>query len=42
MSWNDKILIVGFKLKDLFSINKQITIINIIMKTEAKVCIWFS
>ena len=39
MSWNDKILIVGFKLKDLFSINKQITIINIIMKTEAKVCI---
>ena len=42
MSWNDKILIVGFKLKDLFSINKQITIISIIMKTEAKVCIWFS
>ena len=39
MSWNDKILIVGFKLKDLFSINKQITIISIIMKTEAKVCI---
>ena len=30
------IFIIGFKLKDFFSINKQITIITIVMQTQAK------
>ena len=35
-SWRVEISIIGFKVKDLFSMNKQTTIITIIMETQAK------
>ena len=36
------IFYVGFKFKDFFSINKQITIISIIMQTQAKFSVCFA
>ena len=36
------VFIVGFKSKDFFSINKQITIISIIVQTQANFCVCFS
>ena len=42
LSWKVNIFIVSFKLKDFFSINKQITIISIIMQTQTKFCVCFT
>ena len=42
MSWKVKSFIVSFKFKDFFSINKQINIISIIMRTQKKFYICFS
>ena len=37
-NWND-VLIIGFKLRDFYSINKQTTIITIVMQIQAKFCL---
>ena len=46
MSWKVNIFIVSFKLKDFFSfysiINKQITVISIIIQTQAKCLVCFT
>ena len=42
LSWKVNIFIADIKLKDFFSINKQITIISIIMHFETKFCVCFT
>ena len=37
-----KIFISGFKLKDFFTINKQVAAIRITMQTQTKCCVCFN
>ena len=42
LSWKVNIFIVVFQREDFLSISKQITIISIIMQTQAKFCVCFT
>ena len=42
LSWKVNISFTCFKLTDFISVNKQITIIVIVMQTQAKFCLCFT